>query len=463
MNRDLYMGIKNLFLGSLALLMIGCATQKEIVDSPVEESASFSQSGTAEVPSRWWRSFENEQLKALVDTALNSNFDIRTAWQRLQASEAVVDREAGGLFPSLDANAEARTTRNQQSRFGNSDDFSVGLSSSYEIDLWGRIGSQVDAEEYRAQATLADYQTAALTVSAEVVRSWTRLAEAQKQLSLVESQVETNQKVLDLLKNRFGTGQIRGVDILRQQQLLEATREQKSTAEANLKVLQHELSVLLGRSPQDTLNIRPDRIPELPPLPETGIPINLVQRRPDVKSAFNLVKAADRDLASAISNQYPRLTLSASLTSSSNTAGNLFEDWATSFAGNLLTPIFRGGELSAEVDRLEAVKKQRLYEYGQTLLSAFQEVEDALIREQKQRESIARLEEQIALAEKAYNQLRLEYLNGTSNYLDVLTALDEVQQLQRDLLTAELTLVEYRIGLYRALAGSFETERENED
>ena len=460
MKRDLFTGIKNLFLGSLALLIIGCASQKETVDSPVEESASFSQSGSAEVPSRWWTSFENNQLNALVDTALSSNFDIRTAWQRLQASEAVVDRETGGLFPSLDANAEARTTRNQQSQIGSSDDFSVGLSSSYEIDLWGRIGSQVDAEEYRAQATLADFQTAALTISAVVVRSWARLAEAQKQLSLVENQIETNQKVLDLLKNRFGTGQIRGVDILRQQQLLESTREQKSTAEANLKVLQHELSVLLGRSPQDTLNIRPDRIPELPPLPETGVPIDLVQRRPDVKSAFNLVKAADRDLASAISNQYPRLTLSASLTSSSNTAGNLFEDWATSFAGNLLTPIFRGGELSAEVDRLEAVKKQRLYEYGQTILSAFQEVEDALIREQKQRESIARLEEQISLAEKAYNQLRLEYLNGTSNYLDVLTALDEVQQLQRDLLTAELTLVEYRIGLYRALAGSFETERE---
>ncbi len=290
------------------------------------------------------------------------------------------------------------------------------------------------------------------------------MAEAQKQLALVERQIETNQKVLDLLKNRFGTGQIRGVDILRQRQLLESTREQKSTAEANLKVLQHELSVLLGQSPQDTLrNISPEQMPELPPLPETGVPIDLVQRRPDVRSAFNLVKAADRDLASAISNQYPRLTLSASLTSSSNTAGNLFEEWATSFAGNLLAPIFRGGELSAEVDRLEAVKKQRLYEYGQTILTAFQEVEDALIREQKQRESIARLEEQVTLAEQAYNQLRLEYLNGTSNYLDVLTALDEVQQLRRNLLTAELNLIEYRIGLYRALAGSFETERENED
>lgn len=457
------MGFKSFLWGLLLLLLLSCTPHKETVDTPVQDPPAFSQDGVEELSSHWWTSFDNEQLNALVDTALSSNFDIQTAWERLQASEAVVDRESGGLFPSLDANAEAQTIRNQQNQFGSSDDFSVGLNSSYEIDLWGRIGSQIDAEKYRAQATLADYQTAALTVSAEIVRTWTRLAEAQKQLALVENQIETNQKVLDLLKNRFGSGQIRAVDILRQQQLLESTRQQKADAESNLKVLQHELSVLLGRSPQYTLGVTPNQLPELAPLPETGIPLDLVQRRPDVKSAFNLVKAADRDLASAISNQYPRLTLSASLTSSSNTAGNLFEDWATSFAGNLLTPIFRGGELNAEVERLEAVKKQRLYEYGQTILTAFQEVEDALVRERKQRESIDRLEEQIALAKKAYDQLRLEYLNGASNYLDVLTALDEIQQLERDLLTAKLSLIEYRIGLYRALAGAFKTGREIED
>lgn len=270
------MNFNYLLWGSIFLLVLGCAPQKETVEPPVQESSSFSQSGEAEVPSRWWTSFENDQLNILIDTALSSNFDIQTAWQRLQASEAVIDRETSGLFPTLDSNAEAQTTRNQQSQFGSSDDFSAGLSSSYEVDLWGRIGSQVDAEEYRAQATLADYQTAALTVSAELVRTWTRLAEAKKQLALVESQIATNQKVLELLKNRFGTGQIRGVDILRQQQLLESTREQKSNAEANLDVLQHELSVLLGRSPQDTLDIVPEQLPELPPLPKTGVPIDLV-------------------------------------------------------------------------------------------------------------------------------------------------------------------------------------------
>jgi outer membrane protein TolC len=105
------------------------------------------------------------------------------------------------------------------------------------------------------------------------------------------------------------------------------------------------------------------------------------------------------------------------------------------------------------------VRTQRLYEYGQTMLTAFQEVEDALVREQKQREQIQQLESQVDLARQSYEQLRLQYLNGTTDYLDVLTALDEVQQLRRDLLSARLLLVEDRIALYRALAGAVETDR----
>ncbi|NIT59012.1 MAG: TolC family protein, partial [Aliifodinibius sp.] len=100
------MDFNYLVSGILVLLLLGCTPHKETVESPVQESAPFSRSGTTEMPSRWWTSFDNEQLNTLVDTALSSNFDIQTAWQRLQASEAVVDRETGGLFPSLDASAE---------------------------------------------------------------------------------------------------------------------------------------------------------------------------------------------------------------------------------------------------------------------------------------------------------------------------------------------------------------------
>ena len=438
--------------------LLGCAAQTE-TQAPVEPPNQFSASGDQGLPDRWWTAFESDSLSALVDSATTANFTLRSAWQRLQAAEAVVERESGALYPDLEASGRAERRGGTEDAFAEGGNFEVGLSTVYEVDLWGRIRERVKAEEFRARATRAEYQTAVLSVSAEVVRTWVQLAEARSQVALIDRQVETNETVLNLVKNRFEAGQVRSVDVLRQRQLVEATRERRTVVESEAQVLEHRLAVLLGRSPQADLDVVPDSLPDLPPLPETGVPADLLQRRPDVQSALNRLRAADQDLAAAISDQYPRITLSASGSTIADSATDLFETWAYSFAGNLLAPIFRGGALRAEVDRSEAVRTQRLYEYGQTMLTAFQEVEDALVREQKQRQQIQQLESQVDLARQSYEQLRLQYLNGTTDYLDVLTALDEVQQLRRDLLSARLLLVEDRIALYRALAGAVETDR----
>jgi outer membrane protein TolC len=157
------------------------------------------------------------------------------------------------------------------------------------------------------------------------------------------------------------------------------------------------------------------------------------------------------------------LTLTASGSSTGNNAGGLFKDWVSNFTGSLLAPIFDGGERSAEVDRNKAVKNERLFAYGQTVLTAFQEVENALIQEKKQIERIYSLEAQVGLVRQTYEQLRIEYLNGISDYLDVLTALTDEQRLQRGLISAKLDLLEFRIALYRSLAGGFETGHETKE
>ncbi len=449
--------------GYVVTFLTGCSPKVTQATLPVEVSEPFSKTGTEEAPARWWTAFEDPQLNILVDTALQSNFNLEVAWHRLMAAQAVVDRESSSFFPTVEANLQGEISQPQRAfeDFQQNRSFQIGLSSGYELDLWGRIRSSVQAERFRMHASRTDYQAAAITLSAEIVRTWYQLAEAKSQLALVEEQIETNQQVLVLIRNRFGSGQIRGVDILRQRQLLESTREQKTYVESRIQVLEHQLAVLRGRVPQEEIDYPDRQLPSLPPLPETGIPVELIQRRPDVQTAFNLLQAADQELAAAISNRYPRVSLSLSYSTAVNDTDELFRDWAYSLAGNLLAPIFYGGELKAEMNRAEAVKQQRIYEYGQTVLLAFQEVEDALIQEEKQLESIQIIEEQIRLARQTIDQLRLEYLNGLSEYLDVLTALDQEQQLRRDLLTAKLTLLEYRIALYRALAGGFETEREN--
>ncbi len=445
--------------GCVLLGGAGCAAQTETT-SPVAVPDTFSQSGAAEVTDAWWTAFDDERLNATIDSATTANFTLRSVWQRLQAAEAVVDRESGALYPDLEASGRAERRGGTEDAFAEGGNFELGLDANYEVDLWGRIRERIRAEEFRAQATRAEYQTAVLSVSAEVVRTWYRLAEARSQLALIDRQVETNTTVLDLIRNRFEAGQVQSVDVLRQRQLVESTRERRAAVESRAQVLEHRLAVLLGRSPQAGIEAQPDSLPTLPPLPETGVPADLLQRRPDVQTALNRLRAADQDLAAAISDQYPRITLTASGSTIADSATDLFQTWAYSFAGNLLAPIFKGGELRAEVDRNEAVRTQRLYEYGQTMLTAFQEVEDALVREQKQRDQIQQLETQVELARQSYEKLRVQYLNGTTNYLDVLTALDEVQQLRRDLLSAQLVLVEDRIALYRALAGAVDTDRE---
>ncbi|KOH43140.1 efflux transporter outer membrane subunit [Sunxiuqinia dokdonensis] len=443
----------------LVLVLLNCSPKTASVSLPVDPPESFAESGVQPVPEQWWTVFEDSELNALVDSALNSNFNLKTAWERLRAAQAVVDRESARFSPRLDGSVRAEKNRSQ-SQFRDSEVLQLGLSSEYEIDLWGQIRSGVDAERFRAQASYADYQTAALSLTAEIIRTWYQLAEAQSQLQLANEQVETNEQVLHLIKARFGNGLVRGVDILRQQQLVERSKEQKIASEMRLQIIKHQLAVLLGFEPRRTFGFDVGQLPELPPLPDAGVPVDLVQRRPDVQSAYYLLQSADRELASAISRRYPRLNLAASISTAAINADKLFDDWAYSVAGNLLAPIFYGGQINAEIDRSEAIRQQRLYEYGQAVLTAFREVEDALLQEQKQAESIESLKSQVRLSEQTYEQLQLAYFNGMSNYLDVLTALDEQQRLQRNLLAANLELLEYRIALYRALAGGFETKRE---
>jgi len=446
-------------------LLVGCVTHRKNVSKPenLDVPKDFSDTGTASVPDRWWRTLGDTRLNRFIQTALNENFELRSAWSRLRRAEAVVQRASSPLYPQVDGVGTAEVSRtdavDDQFEDFEQESLRLGLNAEYEIDLWGRIESDVEAEQFRARATFHDYQSTALSLSAEIARTWYRLIEQKRQIEVLNDQIETNERVYELIKIRFGRGQVRSADLLRQEQLLESTREQKITVQSRVQTLEHQLSVLLGQSPVQSPDYSFDRLPELPPRPKTGVPVQLIRRRPDVRSAFDQLKAADREVASAIAEQYPRLNLTASLSSTQDDERDLFRDWARSFAADLTAPLIDANQREAEVDRTQALKRQRLNEYGDAVLTAFREVEDALIQEKKQAERIKRLERQLELANQTVQRLRVEYLNGNSPYIDVLESLTEQQQLRRDLLEARLIRVEDRVNLYRALAGGFDTGR----
>ena len=400
---------------TIRLLSIGCAvvalaycspppTQSLLPLSPPD---SFSYSGEQVRSAKWWTNFADDQLNELMDQALDSNFTLLSAWQRFRAAEAIVDREASFLLPDIEAFFSAGRSYPEPD-FRGGENQQIGLSAAYEVDLWGRIRSQVQAERYRAEASRLEYQAAAVSLSAEIALTWYRLMAQGGQLELIQEQIATNEDILKLIVARFGSGQIRGVDILRQKQLVRATQEQQIVTESQIRVLENQLAVLLGLSPTEGITYALDTLPPLPPLPQTGVPIELVRRRPDVQAAYHALLAADREVASAISARYPRLAIDVSSSARSNEVDDIFKNWAYSFGANLLAPLFYGGRLSAEVDRTKAVEQQLLFDYGQTVLVAFREVEDALIQEKKQQARIRVLEEQVELAQQTYKQLRVE-------------------------------------------------------
>lgn len=435
------------------LFVIGCATREPLPAAPEAGPAlpgSFSATGVPDVPGQWWQAFGDEQLNGLVHRALAGNLELQASFQRLRQARALADRQGAARFPSLEASAGAQR---QTSNGVSTNTFSAGLTAAYEVDLWGRVQSLADAEQLRAAASEADYEAAAVSLAGEIANTWFALLEQRAQLRLAKTQLDTNQNVLKVIESRFAMGQGGSADVLRQRQLVNASRERLSSLAGDIAVLEHQLAVLLGRSPGRQDLPAADTLPALPPLPEIGVPATLLQRRPDLQRAWQVVRAADQDLAAAISNRFPRVSLEASASSQADDAGALFDDWLATLAGNLVLPLVDGGQRRAEVRRSEAVREELLRDYGQAVITAIQEVEDALARERQQRLRLQSLESRIELADTAYRQLRNQYLNGAVSYLEVLTALQDRQDLQRTILTTRQQLLTTRVGLYRALAG----------
>jgi len=435
--------------------LASCARPEGVGRLPLQSAPPFSRSGLVEMPDRWWTAFDDGRLDQQVERSLEGSYTLVAAWQRLRAARALTRREASDLWPDVDGFGDAagifRSDGPEESSFA------LGLDASYEVDLWGRIGWRVEAERLRASATLADYYATALTLSAAVARTWFTLIEAHAQLALLNEQIETNLTALELQEARFALGQIRSPDVLRQRQLVEATREQAVVTRARIALLEHRLAVLQGQPPQELSYDVGTVLPAPPPLPKVGLPSELLNRRPDVRRDYLALQAADRDVASAVSDQYPRLNLGASVITAAESPENLFRDWIASVAGQLVGPILDGGQRRAEVDRTSAIVRQRWADYAETILTAYQEVEDALAREQYQRDRIDLLNTQLDLAHQTSIQLREQYLIREVDYLDVLSAITAEQRLQREVLAARLELLLIRIGLYVALAGDFDT------
>lgn len=452
------------FLLSMLAMLVSCAEMPAKIEPPVTIQEKFSTSGKSSLPDQWWTGFNDATLNRLIDQALGNNLRLKSVWDRLAQSEAVGRKARADFFPTLDLQgrafrSEARgggassDVRRQTTSFNN---FSLGMVAGYELDLWGQIRSNQDAVELDTLASAEDLQSAAITLSAQVAETWYRLVEQYGQLELLSVQRLTSEQVLELVTLRFRRGKVKATDVLQQRQFIESIRGEILVSESRAKVLEHQLAILLGQSPDIQVAEKVIKLTPLPSLPDTGFPAELIQRRPDIRQAHFKLLAADRRVASAISERFPRLSLSVQIDSSADRVSDLFSNWLTTLSANLVAPLFDGGRRKAEVEKRRAVTSERLHEYGQVILESLREVEDALVQERKQQALIMSLNKQMALSKQVKERIQDRYAHGAVDYLRILDVLLTNQSLERNLLEAQRRLIEFRIALYRALGGGWE-------
>ena len=450
----------------LAGVLVGCAKPPRAGWPEVGLPERFSQTGTVPLPERWWLSLGDEALAGLIEEALAQQPGLLGVWARLEQAEALARKAGAGLVPTVEGEAGgARRWERGPAGPGGALETSgvaslwLGLAASYELDLWGRVRSSREAAVREARAMQQQVQVVALTLSAQIAAVWFELGEQRAQVELLGRQAELQASMLELVEARFRRGQVGAPDVLRQRQVLESVRASLGVAEAQVRVLENQLAVLVGRVPGTALPRPPSNLPLPPPLPQTGVPSELVQRRPDLRQAYEQLAAADARLAAAIAERFPRLGLSAQGTTSGSSSRELFDRWLATLAANLVAPILDGGARRAEVAYRRAVLAERWQAYRQAVLQAVEEVETALVQEQQYRQLLESLQRQLALADRTVERLRDSYSKGAVDYLRVLDALLTQQGLQRAELQTRRNLLWERIRLCRALAGGWDLSR----
>jgi NodT family efflux transporter outer membrane factor (OMF) lipoprotein len=449
----------------------GCAGEKyaDKRDEVVEPPTDYGEYNVDGVETdRWCSDFGRESLDRLVRETWEKNLELKAAWARLEQAEAQVDQVRASLFPELSADAGVTVSNGadrlpESVRGQNGNDAAVGtryeasLAASYEVDLWGKLRKRTEAQELEARAVRADARSLAMTLTSQVAEAWLDAVAARQRVDLLEEQVELSRELLELTEMRFRRGRADELDISQQEQNVESLRGQLVDARLEEATSRHRLAVLTGREPGDDIDVEAEQLPELPPLPDPGVPADLLKRRPDVRRALYRLRAADRQTAAAVADKLPSLQLSASLLAQANQIGRLLDDLIWSATAAASQNLFQGGRLEAAQREAESVAEERLYGYGQTFLEALEDVQNALVSSEHQKKRVASLERERSSAEESLEAARSKYREGTVDYFRVLDALQQLQEIERELLDARRQQLSYRISLCRSLGGSWAT------
>jgi NodT family efflux transporter outer membrane factor (OMF) lipoprotein len=446
----------------LLLLLAGCTVLREPYERPQVAAPGSWSAPAAGVTAgawpdpEWWKVFRSEELDGLVAEAQSGSFDLKAAAARVAQAKANARIAAAPLYPTLTLGVQADRAKTQAG--SGTTIYTLAPRVTYELDMWGLNRFGAEAADAALLATVFGQDVVRLTLTADVASSYFQILSLNDRIAAARSSLDNSRRVLRLFEAQRGAGKISRLEVERQFTQVAGLEAAIPPLIQARKVAYDNLCVLLGRAPDSvpmpTRSLRGIGAPEVP----IGVPSELAERRPDIKRAEADLISASADISAARAALFPAVQLSARGGVASSSLGRLF-DGPTGFYTlglGLLATIFDGGALSGQVDLARGRQAELAQVYGQTVVSAFREVEDALAGiEQFELEEDA-LQQAAVHAREAFRLAEIRYREGAGDYLTVLDA-------ERALIFAENAVDPPRLSrfisyvdLYRALGGGWQ-------
>ncbi len=441
-------GVRLAFSAALCFILQACTVGPDYVKPKIQAPSEFKEAGVWKVSEprdhltrgAWWEIFKDPELTALEEQVNISNQNLAVAEANFRRAVAVVQAARAGYFPTVTAGTSATRSRSSgnvgRGPGATTSDYQFAGGASWELDLWGKVRRSVESGTASAQSSAADIESVRLSAQAQLAQDYFQMRTLDAQKAIFDRTIEVYQKFLQLTKDRYSSGIASKSDILQAETQLKNAQAQSTDTGVQRAAMEHAIALLVGKAPSE-LTIPAKPLTGTPPNMPAGLPSELLERRPDIASAERLVAAANAQIGVAEAAYYPTLTLSASGGFEASKIAQWFawpsRIWSLGPAMVQQT-LFDGGLRRAQTEQAKASYDATVASYRQTVLTAFQEVEDNLAALRILEQEAGIQDEAVNAAKESVEVTRNRYKAGTAGSLDVIVT-------QAIALNAEITAI----------------------
>lgn len=421
----------------------------------------------------WWKLFNDPQLDQLVACALSNSPDIAVAYARIRQARAGRTIAASPFYPQVDGGFGARRQRESPNLVvggfptglgvSTFDTYQLGFDAIWELDIFGRTRRGVQAASAELRASVADAGDVMITLTAEVARNYVDVRCFQRRIEVATNNLMSQKNAVEVTSARFEAGLTSGLDVAQAEATEANTRSLIPLLEEGLYSAMHRLAVLLGFQPDYLYGV----LEEVKPIPfppdeiPVGLPCELLRRRPDIRAAEWELVAANAEIGRAIAELYPRVNLLGMLGLAADSPHQMpmFSSRQWRLGGEILGPIFQGWRLRAGVQLQGAIFEERSARYQQVVIEALEEVRNAMVRFEKEKERFFALLDAVDASRRSLDLSSELYTYGLVDFLNVVDAERDVLVREDDLIVSQCDYIENAIALYKALGGGWTADQ----